>query len=144
MSKDTMSKDPMPKDPSQADAAAAADRPTDKDTAGGDSPLIAKLKKQKAQKSGENHTTLPESGITVTWPKFQSHGAWMKAQRLAKKDVSKATNFYLTGICKFEGERMTVTDFVDLIPAQDVFHLMGEVMGDVDEADGDDAGNALH
>ena len=141
-----MSKDPTKSDldtqagRERADNARAAEK-----NAGGDSPLIAKLKKQKAQKSGEHRTTLPESGITVTWPKFQSHGAWMKAQRLAKKDVSKATNFYLTGICKFDGERMTVTEFVDLIPAQDVFHLMGEVMGDdADDDKGDDAGNALH
>ena len=141
----------MSKDPAKSDHDAQAGREPaetapapDKDTAG-DSPLIAKLKKQKVQKSGEHRTTLPESGITVTWPKFQSHGAWMKAQRLAKKDVSKATNFYLTGICKFDGERMTVTEFVDLIPTVDVFHLMGEVMGDDDDEDnGDDAGNALH
>ena len=109
----------------------------------GDSPLITKLKRQKAGKAGTNRTTLPETGIVATWPKFQSHGAWMKAQRLAKKDFSKATNFYLTGVCKFDGEKMTVSDFVDLIPSNDIFHLMNEVMGD-DADDEGDKGNALH
>lgn len=109
----------------------------------GDSPLIAKLKKQKAGKAGESRTTLPETGIVATWPKFQSHGAWMKAMRLAKKDFAKATNFYLTGICKFDNEKMTVTDFVELIPSNDIFHLSNEVMGKDDE-DEDDAGNVLH
>ena len=140
-----MSKDPTKSDlDTQAGRERADTAPAAEKNAGGDSPLIAKLKKQKAQKSGENRTILPESGITVTWPKFQSHGAWMKAQRLAKKNVSKATNFYLTGICKFDGERMTVTEFVDLIPAQDVFHLMGEVMGDDDDDGEDKEGNASH
>jgi hypothetical protein len=127
--------------PDQTDAAA--------DMAG-DSPLIAKLKKQKAKKAGESHTTLPETGIVVTWPKFQSHGAWMKAMRLARKDFAKATNFYLTGICTFDGEKMTVTDFVALIPSNDIFHLSNAVMGQEDDAgdaqqdDEEDAGNALH
>lgn len=127
MSKDTTQ-------PDQTDAAA--------DVAG-DSPLITKLKKQKAEKAGESRTTLPATGIVVTWPKFQSHGAWMKAMRLAKKDFAKATNFYLTGICKFDGEKMTVTDFVELIPSNDIFHLSGEVMGKDDDEE-DDEGNVLH
>ena len=127
----------MSKQTTQPDEAAA--------NVAGDSPLITKLKKQKAAKVGDNQTTLPETGIVVTWPKFQSHGAWMKALRLAKKDFSKATNFYLTGVCKFDGEKMTVTDFVTLIPSNDIFHLSAEVMGKDDDFDDDEeVGNALH
>ncbi len=124
MSKDTTT-------PDQTEAIALTDA--------GDSPLIAKLKKQKDEKSGSNCTTLPETGVVVTWPKFQSHGAWMKAQRLAKKDFAKATNYYLTGICKFDGEKMTVTDFVELLPSNDIFHLTAEVLADHEsDDDGED------
>jgi hypothetical protein len=125
----------MSKDAQQTDQNAAA-------TEGDDSPLISKLKAQKAQKTGMNSTVLPETGVTVTWPKFQSHADWMKAQRLAKKDLSRATNYYLVGICKFEGEKMSMSEFVELMPSGDIFHLMSEVMGD-DESE-EDAGNVLH
>lgn len=109
-----------------------------------DSPLIAKLKKQKSEKTGDHTMQLPETGVSVTWPKFQSHGAWMKAQRLAKKDPAKASNYYLTGVCRFDGEKMTVTDFVELIPSGDIFALMESVMGDLMGGDVSDEGNALH
>lgn len=104
--------------------------------------VIAKLKKHKAKKSGFDETTLPETGIKVTWPQFQPHGIWMKAQRLAKKNPMSVADIYIALICKFDGDKMTLTDFNDLVPTGDALHLLGEVMGD--DEDGDDVGNALH
>tara|TARA_R100001369_G_scaffold50217_2_gene76939 strand:+ start:722 stop:1090 length:369 start_codon:yes stop_codon:yes gene_type:complete len=104
--------------------------------------VIAKLKKHKASQTGTQDTTLPETGIKVTWPKFQSHGMWMKAQRLSKKNPMGVADIYMALICKFDGESMTLTDFNDLVPTGDALHLLGEVMGE--DEDEDDAGNALH
>lgn len=109
----------------------------------GDSPLIAKLKKYKADNSGSENTKLPETGITVTWPQFKPHGIWMKATRLAKGDAQATMNIYLPLLCKFDGEKLTVTEFKELVPTDDVMHLFGEVMGGNIE-DEDDVGNVLH
>lgn len=114
-----------------------------------ESGLIAKLKKHKAAKSGTDSTVLPDTGITVTWPQFKPHGIWMKATRLAKGDPQGAMNIYLPLLCRFDGEQMTVAEFKDLVPTDDVLHLFGNVMGRMatdDDGDDDagDPGNALH
>lgn len=114
---------------------------TDGDT-DGDTGVIAKLKKHKSGKTGQDSTTLPETGIKVTWPSFQPHGLWMKAQRLAKKNPMGVADIYMALICKFDGEKVTLTDFNALVPTGDALHLLGEVMGD--DEDEDDVGNALH
>lgn len=100
--------------------------------------LIAQLKAHKAANTGENDTTLPETGVIVTWPKFQPHGVWMKAQRLAKKNPFSVSDYYLSLLCKFNGERMTIDEFKSLIPTGDVLHLGAEVLGDDED---DEAGN---
>ncbi len=115
-------------------------------TPSSDSAVVAKLKKYKAQREGSENTTLPETGVTVTWPKFKSHGIWMKAQRLAKGKPEGAMNIYLTLMCKFDGEKLTLTEFKELVPTDDVMHLLDKVMGGVidDEESEDDEGNVLH
>ncbi len=109
------------------------------------SPLVQNLKQQKAAKTGTRSTVLPNTGVNVTWPEFRSHGEWMKAQRHAKNDVTKATNFYLVSVCSFAGEQMTITDFLELIPSGDILHLTAEVIGDgVEDEDEESLGNRLH
>lgn len=115
---------------------------TPTDTASADSTLIAKLKKHKANNAGSNSTKLPDTGITVSWPKFKPHHIWMKAQRLSKKNPHAVVDNYLPLICKFDGENMTLEEFKELIPTDDVLHLVGEVMGD--DEDEDVEGNVLH
>ena len=112
-----------------------------KDQDVGDTPLIAKLKKHKADNVGSDETTLPETGIKVTWPKFKPHSIWSKATRLSKKSPLSVTDNYLPLLCKFDGENMTVEEFKQYIPTDDILHLTGEVMGDDDEGD-DDVGNS--
>ena len=152
-----MSKDPTKSDlDTQAGRERADTAPAAEKNAGGDSPLIAKLKKQKAEKSGFDATVLPETGIIVTWPQFKSHGVWMKATRLAKGNPQGVMNTYLPLLCKFDGEKLTIAEFKELVPTDDVLFLLGEVMGDKlpgeDGEDGDDGdassggseGNASH
>ncbi len=101
--------------------------------------VVALLKKHKAEATGDNETTLPETGVKVTWPKFQPHHVWTKAQRLAKKNPFGTADIYVALLCKFNGERLTVDEFKELIPTGDALHLSGEVMGD--DEDERDAGN---
>ena len=115
---------------------------TDETLEHGDSPLITKLKKHKDAKKGTDSTTLPDTGIKVTWPQFKPHWVWSKAVRLSKKNPMSVTDNYLPLLCKFDGENMTVEEFKALIPTDDILHLTSEVMGDDDE-DGDE-GNVLH
>ncbi len=104
-----------------------------------DGGVVALLKKHKAEAEGVNETTLPETGVKVTWPKFQPHHVWTKAQRLAKKNPFGTADIYVALLCKFNGERLTVDEFKELVPTGDALHLTGEVMGDDEFEDG--AGN---
>ncbi len=118
---------------------------TTPETTPAESGLIARLKKHKAEHSGVESTVLPETGVTATWPQFKDHGLWMKAARLAKGNAQQATPIYLALLCKFDGERLTIAEFQELIPTDDVMHLIGEVMGDaVLDDNGETEGNALH
>lgn len=107
-----------------------------------DGGVVAKLKQHKASKTGTDRTTLPETGILVTWPSFRAHAMWMKAQRLSKKNPLSVTDIYLALVCQFDGEKLTLDQFKELLPTNDVLHLVGEVMGD--DEDEDAGGNALH
>lgn len=111
---------------------------TKTETPAHDEGVVALLKHHKASKTGDDQTVLPETGITVTWPKFQPHSSWMKAQRLARKNPLSTSDIYLSLICKFNGERLTIDEFKSLVPTSDVLHLTGEVLGDDED---DDAGN---
>lgn len=110
------------------------------DTQAEDSGVVARLKKHKAEKTGSNETLLPETGIKVTWPKFQPHAVWMRAQRAAKKNPMATSDIYMTMVCRFDGDRLTLDEFKQLVPTSDVLHLTGEVLGEGFD-DEDDAGN---
>ncbi len=113
---------------------------TKKRTPDEDNGVIARLKKHKAEHTGTNETILPETSIKVTWPKFQPHSVWMRAQRAAKKNPLSTSDIYVTMVCKFDGERLTLDEFKQLVPTGDVLHLTGEVLGEGFD-DEDDEGN---
>lgn len=102
-----------------------------------DGGVVALLKQHKADNTGFDDTTLPETGIKVTWPKFQPHALWTRAQRMSKKNPFGTADIYVTLLCRFNGERLTIDEFKELVPTGDALHLTGEVMGD----DEDDLGN---
>lgn len=120
-----------------------APKPEAQEDPAAESTVVAKLRAHRDAKSGTSETILPQTDVTVTWPKFLKHGYWMRAQRLAKGDSDKATTLYLISVCKFDGDRLTLEEFEEFIPTPDALHLVGEVMGD-DEDDEGGEGNALH
>lgn len=107
-----------------------------------DSDLIKKLKSKKlaAAAKGDESTTLPVSDVKVTWPSFKPHHLWSKATRLAKKSPMSVTDFYITMLCKFDGENLTIKEYREFLSTDDILHLASEVMGDADDAE--EAGNA--
>lgn len=106
--------------------------------------VVDKLKALKKAQEGEATFTLPATGVVATFPKFLSHGAWMRAQRLAKKDVHRAQTIYVVKACKFDGEKMTVDEFASLIPTGDALELLGQIFGGDDDDEDVDAAGKLH
>lgn len=98
----------------------------------------AKLKAHKDASSGTRRVTLNESGVFCEVPKWINHGAWMRAQRVAKGDVPKAQAAFICEVVLFEGDKLTIADIGELVPAGDMLQLIGEVFG----KDEDDEGNA--
>lgn len=117
---------------------------TDKTTAKPDEPVAgarAKLTEYARANAGVVSFTLPNTGVVVTYPKVIKHGAWMKAQRLAgPAETAKAQALYIVGVCKFEGETFTESDFSELVPTKDSLALIGEVFGNDSQTDA--SGNA--
>lgn len=101
--------------------------------------VVARLQAHKAARSGNGSFILPETGVEVTFPKFIKHGNWMRAERLAKGDAPKAKSIYLQEVCRFDGEKLTLDEFSDLLPTGDVMELLGEVLGGEDDDLGDNA-----
>lgn len=96
--------------------------------------VIAKLKANKEAKSGTRDIPLTETGVVATIPNFINHGRWMKAQRLAGSDTPKAQAAFICDTVLFDGEKITLTDLAELVPAADTMTLLGEVFGgDKDE-----------
>ena len=93
----------------------------------------AKLQAHKDANTGTYPLTLTVSGIECTIPKFISHAAWMRAQRAAKGDTAKAQAAFVVEAVLFEGEKLTITDLAELVPASDVLQLIGEIFGSDDE-----------
>ncbi|MCY1668066.1 DUF1804 family protein [Rhizobium sp. SL86] len=62
-------------------------------------------------------------------PNWINHGLWMRAQRIAKGDTAKAQAAFVAEAVMFEGEKLTITDLAELVPAGDVLQLIGEVFG---------------
>lgn len=91
--------------------------------------IIKKLMANKEAKSGSYGFPLEESGVTATIPNFINHGAWMAAQRVAKGDTPKAQAAFVCEVVLFDGEKLTVTDLAELMPAGDTLELIGEIFG---------------
>ncbi|WP_056036612.1 hypothetical protein [Loktanella sp. 3ANDIMAR09] len=85
--------------------------------------VVAKLRAYKAARDGDETCVLPQTGITVTFPKFRSHGQLMKAQRLSKGDSGKAGGILAINICRFDGQTITLADF-DQFPMGDTAKLL--------------------
>lgn len=105
-----------------------------KQTEGG---VIAKFKAYRQAHDGEASFTLPETGVVVTFPEFRKHGQWMQAMRLAKNNIGKAQAMYICSVAKFDGEKITLTDFSAYVPMNDANDLLGEIFGDSDDEDED-------
>lgn len=103
----------------------------------------AKLKAHKDANTGTRTVTLDESSVTCTVPNWINHGLWMRAQRIAKGDTAKAQAAFVAEAVLFEGEKLTITDLAELVPAGDVMQLIGEVFGkdSATETEAGDEGN---
>jgi len=106
----------------------------------------ARLAAMKAEKAGDRSFTLNDTGVVVTMPNFKPYHAWTKAQRLGDGDTGKVQTYYILELLKFDGERLSLGDYRDLIPAGDHIQIVGEVFGNGGKndkaADGEDgAGN---
>lgn len=100
------------------------------------SGVRAKLQKNKEAKAGTFELELKECGVIATIPKFINHGVWSRAQRIAKGNVSKAQTAFIAEAVLFDGEKLTVTDLTELVPAMDVLTLTAKLFGDDDEDEG--------
>lgn len=105
-----------------------------------ESAVIAKLRANKEAKSGTNEFPLEESGVVATIPEFINHGRWMAAQRIAKGDTPKAQAAFICEVVRFDGEKITLTDLAELMPAGDTMALLGEIFGGDDEASSEGKG----
>lgn len=112
------------------------------DAKSSDKPLsvIDKLKAHRSTHEGEASFPLPETGITVTFPKFRNHGKWQRHLRLAKNNLSKAQILYICDIAKFDGQKITDSDFRTYVPLNDANDLLAEIFGGSDD-DEDEEGN---
>lgn len=90
---------------------------------------LAKLKayKEKATAAGNISFPLPDSGVTATLPTFKSNAAWVKAQALADGDTRRAHVIYITQLCLFDGERLTIDEYDDYISGPDHLALVSKV-----------------
>jgi len=97
---------------------------------------LAKLRAYKEAQNGEETFTLPGSGVVVSMPKFRPVSSWQRAQRMANGDQSKAQASYVTQICKFDGETITIADYQETLSAGDHIAIVQKVYGaDVSEED---------
>lgn len=101
-----------------------------------------KLRAAKAARSGYDSITLPESGVVARIPKFKPYDAWAKAQRLGGKDQAMVMIYFVTALVRFDGERLTVGDYRDLISASDHLALIGKLYGGDETEESADEGAA--
>jgi len=104
------------------------------------SGVLARLEAYKQANNGELTTTLPATGLSVSYPAFIGHDQVMNATKIAGKNRSKTGMVLVAQVCKFEGERLTVGQIGALVPNADVVHLINLLMGEDDDA-GEDGGS---
>lgn len=100
----------------------------------------AKFVKYKDDNQGSREITLDESGVVCQVPNFINHGRWMRAQRIASGDASKAQTAFVAESVLFEGEKLTLIDIQELVPAADMMQLVAEIFGGKDEGEDSDLG----
>lgn len=90
---------------------------------------LAKLRahKEAAKEKGDLSFTLPESGVVVTMPRFRSNRDWMKAQALSGGDQRRGNMIWATLICRFDGERISMADYEELISAADNIEVINKL-----------------
>lgn len=102
--------------------------------------VIDRLKAYRAAHEGDERFVLPETGVTVSFPKFRKHGTWVSCLRLARNNLAKAQILYICRVSRFDGETITEADFSAYIPMQDANELLAEVFGGASAEDDDEAG----
>ncbi|WP_310620885.1 hypothetical protein [Flexibacterium corallicola] len=102
------------------------------------SGVIARLKAHRKAQEGDRTVILSETGVTVTFPKFIKHGDWGSAMRMAKNKHDKAQVLLIVKLARFDGEKITETDYRTYIPFSDSSQLLGEFFGGEDELDEDE------
>lgn len=91
------------------------------------SGVRAKLAAYKEENKGERTVTLNGSGVVATIPNFISHAVWMHAVRQAAGDGSQAQAAFICEAVRFDGEKLTLTDFRDLLSTDDGRQVVSEV-----------------
>lgn len=101
---------------------------------------IAKLRAHKESLAGDETFPLPDSGVVVTLPKFKPNAIWMKAQQMAEGDQARAQMIYVTQLCMFDGERLTLNDYRELISGPDHLEIVSRVYDGAKDRNKDDSG----
>lgn len=99
--------------------------------------VIAKLRAAKDAASAEIESfVLKSSGVTVAIPKFRAYGPWAKAAQMAGKNIAAMNTIYITMVATFDGERLTIGDYQELIPAPDHIQISARLFGADEDAEG--------
>lgn len=77
--------------------------------------------------------TLTRCGVKVTLPEDWTVEDSMKAQRYGKGDPTKTTLALMQAVCRFDGEKWTITDMMEKISGKDFIELQGAFYSDADE-----------
>ncbi|MFA6966123.1 hypothetical protein [Bosea sp. (in: a-proteobacteria)] len=94
-----------------------------------ESAVIAKLRAANKKLSGEDGFVLASSGVRVTYPKFRAFAAWENAQRVAEGSPTSVNLYYIIQVCRFDGERLRVEDYRELISDTDHMAISNRIFG---------------
>lgn len=109
--------------------------------------LADRLRARKEQKLSETvRTTLPDTGLTVTYPAFIGHDRVMAAAKIAGKNRTRIGAIVCSQVCTFAGEdgsaeKLTADQFESLLPNADANHLIARVLADEDDGTETTSGN---
>jgi len=119
-------------DPAAADQSAATQeaKPT----------VVDKLRALKAAAAGDTEFVLDVTGVKVSMPKFVPYAAWQRAQRFGGSNQDVVQTAFITAVSTFDGERLTLEDYAEFIPAMDHLQIVGTLFGG--KAKNDPAGAA--
>lgn len=87
-------------------------------------PLQRKLAAYKAKHDGTESFTLPETGVVVEFPRFRFHGMILASHKEAGNDPAMVQVVYATRYCTFDGESITVDQFMREFPDDDTAALI--------------------